>query len=1203
MVKCLESLELQGLKTFATITRLEFPGQITAIVGPNGSGKSNIADSIRWVLGEQSYSVLRGKRTEDMIFSGSQQRSRSGMASATITFNNEDGWLPIDYSTVSISRRAYRDGQNDYLLNGQKVRLKDISELLSQTGLSERTYTIIGQGLVDVALALKPDERRKLFEEAAGIGLYRARKEESLRRLENTRKNLDRVLDILAEIKPRLRSLERQAGRFVEYQQLRSDLKVFLREWYGYHWHQKQQDQRNYSNAYQDQEKRLSTLRQKFSEAETKVEEAREQLKLNRKELEISHSGLAEYHRKLEQSTRELAIIDERQRSNNHQKGNLEIDIANVQAELSELESLEQSYKAEIDNRLLDFESTTDEVNQAEIRLSKVTAKKEAADSTLEVTRKTRVALETEMVQVSARLEELANRIDSLIKEKVKIEKSVEVLEEDKAKISETADFLDKSLQGIHAKSIELQTAFDTTSESLEKVRAEGQSAAQAIFEQEAKQAKLQAQLDVLIQAEAALSGYSEGSKTVVENSRKGRLPKGIEPLSKHFLIEEKFERAISAALGELADLLVVPSSGKDVVVEYLEAKDNDRVALVSFDQNLIPDRSKPLTKVDGFFGYANELIQVDSKYRGLVDRLFSDILIVRDKQSAQNVQSNLTGTQKAVTLNGLVFQANGVLISGQSAAGKRIGRTRQQSEMQQELVLLSEKINRLTEQKNTILKSQQKMQEEHESLAKELHDVDESKKEMQFKVQETRDTSTRLNEQLDWHNERLLGIQENIKNTQIEMTLGESKLQDFEMNIDALLVEEKAFLADLNELPVFEMQQELNHWQTHRIVTQNALEASRQRYQDLHNRIEDASERLTTYQSRSADLDKGLLEIQQSEAALKEDVEAISKAIETMEAERIVPITTQGEKFEQMVTSMEKLEAHSHQQVIVAERNYTQLQLELSRRNDQLQNLRERIEDDFGLVSFDYDQKSDGPNPLPFDDGLIEDLPRVQVVSETIEEDIKRLKNQIRRIGPINAEAQQEYIEVKERFEFLTNQVNDLEKASKDLREVMDKLDKLMERDFLKTFKAVDQEFSEYFKRLFNGGEAKLLFLDEENPVEGGVDIEARLPGRRRQGLALLSGGERSLTAVALIFALLKVSPTPFCILDEVDAMLDESNVGRFIDLLRELSKKTQFVIITHNRNTVQAADVIYGVTMGRDSTSQMISLKLEDVDETYLE
>ncbi len=348
--------------------------------------------------------------------------------------------------------------------------------------------------------------------------------------------------------------------------------------------------------------------------------------------------------------------------------------------------------------------------------------------------------------------------------------------------------------------------------------------------------------------------------------------------------------------------------------------------------------------------------------------------------------------------------------------------------------------------------------------------------------------------------------------------------------------------------------------------------------------------------------IQSGLKDIQEQEVILKTEIDQVSTNIAEIEKTQIDPLTQSQNEVEKSVLDLQRLEDQSHKKVIIAERQYTQLQLELDRRNDQLENLVQKIEDDFGLVAYDYEKRMDGPNPLPFDDGTIENLPVVKEIPPNLENDIKQLKAQIRRIGAINPEAQQEYLEVKERHEFMTQQISDLEAASEDLHKVINELDTLMERDFISTFKAVNVEFSDYFTRLFNGGEAKLIFSDEENPVEGGVDIEARLPGRRQQVLALLSGGERSLTAVALIFALLKVSPTPFCILDEVDAMLDESNVGRFIDLLRDLSQKTQFVIITHNRNTVQAADVIYGVTMGRESTSQMISLKLEEVDEEYL-
>lgn len=1203
MVKRLESLELHGYKTFATITRLEFPGQITAIVGPNGSGKSNIADSIRWVLGEQSYSLLRAKRTEDMIFSGSQQRSRAGMASATIIFDNEDQWLPIDYSQVSITRRAYRDGQNDYLLNGQRVRLKDISELLSQTGLSERTYTIIGQGLVDVALALRPDERRKLFEEAAGIGLYRSRKEESLRRLENTRKNLDRIRDILTEIRPRLRSLERQSQRFLEYQRIQADLEVLLRDWYGFHWHQKQKDLRNARAAYLEKEKQLNILRQKHTETETKIGQAREQLQTNRKAYETAHSELSEHHRKLEQASRQLAILDERQRSFTHQKSNLEIDIAHAEEETRDLKSQEQSYQTEVENRQAEYEAASDELNAVDLRLAEMTSKKEAAEAGLKSIREKRISLETEKVQLSAHLGELKNRLDVLDKEKSRVEVSLQSLDQNKAGIAERVNELQKQAsaaqeqKGAHKRELEGKT------NQLEKERKKGETLSREIASVEAKQAKLQAQLDVLKQAEAALSGYSEGSKTVVEASKKGRLPAGIEPLSKYFMVDEKYEKAISAALGELADILIVPSGGENVVIEYLESGENDRVALLTGGNPLEQKLDTRLMKTKGVIGCANDLIQVDAKFQDLTHTLFSEIVIVEDKQSALKVQPMLEGSQKAVTLQGMVFQANGILISGRNASGKRISRTREQSEMQGELTQLEVKYKKLLDDRESFEKNLSDLQHELEAQQQQLEEAQESLDVLQQDLGQEKDAFTRISEQIAWHEERFGEIGGSIEDTQSAIKTENARLDDLTMQIEELLGEEKTSVEDVNAFQLFDLQQELNQWQTHQIVAQSAVETSKQRYQEFEQRSEDAQKRLETYLSRLAELEAGLSDITQSKDGFKHEIDSINQAIEAIQNEQISPLSVQGEESEKSVFMLEKMADQSHQQVIIGERQYTQLQLELDRRQDQLEHLQERIEDDFGLVSFVYEQKIDGRAPLPFDDGFIENLPPLQELPEGIEDEIKRLKTQHRRMGAINPEAQQEYIEVKDRYEFLTEQVQDLEKASQDLQAVIDELDSLMERDFIKTFKAVNAEFSAYFTQLFNGGEAKLLFSDEEQPVEGGVDIEARLPGRRRQGLALLSGGERSLTAVALIFALLKVSPTPFCILDEVDAMLDESNVGRFIELLKELSGQTQFVVITHNRNTVQAADVIYGVTMGRDSTSQMISLKLEEVDATYLE
>ncbi len=1202
MINRLESLEMQGFKTFATITRLEFPGHVTAIVGPNGSGKSNIADSIRWVLGEQSYSLLRAKKTEDMIFSGSQQKPRAGMASVTLTFNNMDGWLPIDYAEVSISRRAYRDGQNEYLLNGQKVRLKDISELLAQTGLAEMSYTIIGQGLVDVALALKPDERRQLFEEAAGIGLYRSRKEEALRRLETTRKNLDRVLDIITEIRPRLRSLERQSSRFIEYQQHTKDLQVLLRDWYGFHWHQKQQDLQNVRKDYQEQEKQLSTLRAKHDETSQKVEDSRLTLLNVRKDLELAHNELSDYHRELEKTTRELAIIDERRRSYNQQRSELEIDIANAQETVKELEFQEASFSQEIEQRLAEYDAASDEVNQADLKLSELSAKRETAEKELETTRNQRITMEKEIVQITAHGDELRNRLQSLESNRVKVEESVQRLTKEKEAVTGILAERENAFQNSEQRLVDVEEEINANNKEIETLRQKKYSLTEIISGVETNLTKVNAQLSVLEQAEAALSGYSEGSKAILEDARIGKLPKGIEPLSNHLIVARQYERAVSAALGELTDLLLVPSDSQEMVINYLEAKDRDRVALYFPHGDILINNEMDLSNQKGFIGYASDLVQAEKPYQQLVRTLLSDILIVEDRASALALQPKLQGTQRVVTLNGFVLYANGVLIGGQSAASKRIGRTREKTDLLNECDRLETGLAAKKKEMQSVEDSLEKCVTLGKSLSAQFRELEQECNQLQKQLQEARDSSSRLEEQLIWHQDRMKESTEAIQKTNTSIQADDEKLAQYHAQIDDLIDLEKQRSETVNNFQVFDLQQDLNHWQTHLIVTKNALEAARQRQHDHSKRLEEARERLALHQDRLNTLTQGLSATREKEAELREIFDRLSETIKTIEDEKIAPLTTSQSEADKALTALQKMEEESHQQMIIAERQYTQLQLELSRRNDQLQNLQQRIEDDFGLVSYEYEQKMDGPNPLPFDDGIIENLPRVKEISATLQDDIKHYKTLIRRIGAVNPEAQQEYLEVKERFEFLTQQIDDLEKASKDLQEVIDELDVLMERDFIKTFKAVNIEFKEYFTRLFNGGEAQLVFSDDENPVEGGVDIEARLPGRRSQGLSLLSGGERSLTAVALIFALLKVSPTPFCILDEVDAMLDESNVGRFIDLLQDLSSKTQFVIITHNRNTVQAADVIYGVTMGRDSTSQMISLKLEEVDENFV-
>lgn len=1191
------SIELQGYKTFANQTNFDFPGMITAIVGPNGSGKSNIADGIRWVLGEQSYSLLRAKKTEDMIFAGSQQRSRAGMASVQIVFNNEDGWLPIDFSEVSLLRKAYRDGQNEYYLNGQKVRLKDINEMLSQTGLAERNYTVIGQGLVDAALSLKPDERRQLFEEAAGIGLYRSRKEEAERRLDTTRRNLDRVLDIIEEIKPRLRSLEKQAEKFIELKQLQADLQLHLRDWYGYHWYKSQKEIQEIQNVFKTQQEKLERTREQNQIVLEKVQNNRTAIKEKRDLLAHHHTELANIHREYEVINRQIAILGERQRAYETQQRQLELDLVNTEEEiksrqeshdliLTEYKQLQQEYndidgqKKSSEQQFLDRKTLRDAIQEKITKLS--------ADL---------LAKRTEKLQSEAKATELDNRISQLKLELQKHEKNETSNDLQMSELDEKIDALrleenrlhallqgnDKALQIIRQQKAERVALIDNIRKDLQAANTQ--------------RASLQTQLKLLHEAEESFSGYSETAKKLLQNKKEWA---NFTALSTFLDVPQKFERAIAAALGDMLDIVIVSDvTSTTTLFDELDSSAESRIAL--FDLNHSGNAGKP--KLDqAIIGIASDLIKCTSAaYKPAIEALLNHVLIVENREAALELRKEIPAHAKLVTLVGEVFAGNGVIVSGKSNAGERVGRKRTINE-------LTEKFNQINQQFDALeTQLQQEIDAKNDLDNQESIEIDNKNssernlKDIQREVSTLQLKSSQLNQQIEWHREQSQQIRNRMKTTSEEVKVQQERQSRINAAIDEFCQEISLQEKILNDQPIMDLEDQLHHWQTTAAVLNESLTRVKLQLEKSIQLKTESLNKSTQIQQRSTELAQQRSELTQSQETLSQRDESTSSAITNYTEQHIKPLEEALRQFEKANAVDEEQEQTSQRELNIVERQFAQVQLELARKNERLDNLRSKIEDDFGLVSLNYEQNMTGANPLPLS-GFVDTLPKVDLLNEKLDDEIKRLKNQIRRIGSVNPEAETEYLSVKERFEFLQNQVSDLNKASEDLKGIIAELDGLMQRDYLKTFKAVNTEFTKMFTRLFNGGEAKLVLIEKENPIDGGIDIEAKLPGKREQGLALLSGGERSLTAVALVFALIKVSPTPFCIMDEVDAMLDESNVGRFCDLLRELSDKTQFILITHNRNTVQAADIIYGITMGKDSSSQMISLKLEDVDQTYV-
>jgi chromosome segregation protein len=1203
----LKSFELHGYKTFASRNEFVFSDGITAIVGPNGSGKSNIADALRWVLGEQSFGLLRAKRTEDMIFSGSENRPRAGMASATVVFDNTDGWLPIDFTEVGITRRAYRDGDNEYLLNGQRVRLKDVSEILAKSGLAERTYTIIGQGLVDAALALKAEDRRRLFEEAAGIGLHRSRREEALKRLETTRRNLERVQDILAELQPRLRSLERQAKRAQEYDQMKADLKLVLREWYGYHWHLAQSELVAAQIAAKQNEEVLSKVQSNQLHLDQKLSTYRSQINEVRERLSNYHKELTSLHQKRETLSREQAVNNERSRlliqqldqlSNERVKLGEEAGIQKDQLEIStqELEQLELELKEA-------HQSASESIEALNTRQHDRSVIEERIQSLQgEI-----VGIKARSTQLQARQAEKETHTNRLKAALQNIEKDVLSSQDELSSIQKRHDTVKLSKE-VKAKNTQtIQNDLAQVQGKLTELELERRKLNEQLSAQKALIAQLQAEVKVLEDAEINLTGYEEGARILLQAVKDKRLDGAIGSLGNSLIVPEEYESAVAAILGEYIDSLVIKSiTQTDKALDLIESE-TIRGSLFPLDaispiKPIALDLDKAPVEPGKVLGIAANLIQADAQLKPVIDLLFGQVIIVKDRKTARTIISSRTWQKmpnlRVVTLKGEMYLSSGPIIRGASRKGLLV-RPRQQRETKSILEQASSLANEYEERNSTIERKINELQHEENEVKEKHLKAQDLEKNLNDQVNQLELHVEKIQRNLQWHQDQKIRYQSDIDSEMIEQANLKAEMVKLLADSQELQAELDRNASELDALPVEELQAQNTYWTTNTAVIEQALLDAKNRQQDkinlrqqLENNLQDLTNRSTQLELDIENLNDNMVSSSDEEKQIASTIEALSTTVN--------PLEEQLSTLEKEHNGLLSTDTEARQVLRTAEQQYTQAKINLAHRQESFETLRGHIEDDFGLVSFDYTDTVSGPKPLPLD-GMVEELPKIKVLSPELEETIRQQKALIRRMGAINPEAQNEYQEVKERYEFLTSQVDDLLKAEGDIKEVITELDILMEREFRRTFDAVAQEFKQIFTRLFGGGSARLSLTDPENMTETGIDIEARLPGRREQGLSLLSGGERSLTAAALVFALLRVSPTPFCILDEVDAMLDEANVGRFRDLLTELSEKTQFIVITHNRNTVQAASIIYGVTMGRDSASQVISLRMDELGEEF--
>jgi chromosome segregation protein len=729
-------------------------------------------------------------------------------------------------------------------------------------------------------------------------------------------------------------------------------------------------------------------------------------------------------------------------------------------------------------------------------------------------------------------------------------------------------------------------------------------SLAKSLSEKEAEFARLNAQSEVLKQAEHTFAGYSGGAKTLLEdfNARQVDGAKGV--LGEILKVPKEYEIAVGAALGEYIDGIVLQGY-EDIseALSILEQK-SENGALIPLG-NLYPAAiKKNYGNQDGVIARASELVQVSKELNPVVEILLADTWVVEDREAAEKLLSTIRSDRdfrdnlsvKVVTRTGEVFYATGQIRTSSGSAPVSMSRPRRLKDLREKVDKLESQVTDIQKQVEEVEVEIGSARAEEIQLVKQLHHETTELEAASAAHNQEILAFDRVNRELLWREEQIQAFKEHIDTYQakIKQTAGELEL----LNGQILEVQEEAEAQSekLTSLPIDNLQADLSHWGTRLEILKQGLrtaQARRTEREQLHSAAK----------TRRGSIEKNILEIQGHRAELESHVEnlmqnshKIAGDIEASAAS-ISPSETALEEIEDKLSEILRLESRERVLTSQAEQSFTQARINQIRKQEALDGLRRQIEADFGLVAFEYHDDVSGPTPLPLE-GIVEDLPLREELHPDLEVSLKRQRALTRRIGPINPEAQAEYQDVSDRYEFLSSQVNDLQEASEGVQRVIAELDEIMQREFCNTFDAVAEEFRQIFGRLFGGGSAKLILTDPDDLTNTGIDIEARLPGRREQGLSLLSGGERSLTAVALVFSLLRVSPTPFCVLDEVDAMLDEANVGRFRELLRELSDTTQFIMITHNRATVQVADIIYGVTMGHDSTSKILSLKVDELE-----
>ena len=1224
----LKRLELQGFKSFAPRTTLEFSPGVTAIVGPNGSGKSNLADAIRWVLGEQSMRQLRGKKSDDVIFAGGQSRAPMQMAQVGLTLDNASGWLPTEFAEVSIARRSFRSGESEYLSNGQRTRLKDVLLLLSQARIGHDSYTVVGQGMVDQALSLRADERRALFEDAAGIRGFQAQRNEAEQKLTLTQTNIGRLRDITGEIEPRLAPLAEQARRAREYSGARDELTRLLRSWYRRQWADSMRARATAEEAERGFGVRIQALQASLAQEEEATRQAREEREALIAEIGVIRRERGETSGRLQTTERDLAVGRERLASLERQQADLdgeqEQQTEAVEVSRAHVGGLE-AQTAQADARAA---AAAAEVDRLESGQHTARQEQELAEAALR-------AAQREVIQAQARL-------GAAQTEQGRLQKQLGDRNKALATRREAVTLAQRKLDGANTQNEQRRMAFDEAHERIQALTAERETLAREITSGQSEVERLRAaaadaererkaladRLALLEEWRRNLDGFGDGPQALLRAAPDER-PPILGVVAQLITVTPGLEAAIEAALGPFLQAVAVasPSDARQAAA-WLRAGKAGR-ALFLWSDPTASQPAAPDIAVDGqeVIALASEAISAPPQAQAALRRLLADTLVVRDLPTAERLAAQASGRTApltCVTLTGEVVSPRGWMRGGATGSSGAVGASESGTlGRERELRTLPVEIERITldiedarAQLTDASDAQAQRRVREERLKKEAMAAEARGQELARAVsaaqreQERAESELHLAETVaEQITAEVEGIEQEVSATVERVAEQEDaqrdmveRVEDAQAEVDEITARNRGQLEDLNRA---RMTLAL-HKQEATALAQRA-EQIRAQLREIEAQVSRRGERLTAIIAQREELQIATGEEEASIQLLRERVRSLGEVLRRHDERQA--------ELERQIGSLERGQSAERQELARLEVEYRRAIVDAQRARDALETLAQQIRDELGAEG-DDDPLSTIIEPAEETENDAQELTPEEL--GRMRRQIDSLRSRLKHLGGYDPEAPQQYEELKTRFDFLTGQIRDLTEASTNLRQIITELDATMRRQFVETFHAVNERFQRHFTTLFSGGAARLELTaprreqsdeDDEEAAAldepavprktsfGGIEVYVQIPGKRVQDLSLLSGGERAMVSAALLFALLETNPPPFCMLDEVDAALDEANVVRFCDILKQLAVSTQFIVITHNRVTMTNANAIYGVSMGADSVSRVLSMRLAEV------